>query len=505
MRSQTIRAGNLGGRIKSWSFARSFLAVFIFLFMIVGNAGTSQALKCKKCHVGPELSIDAAGHTSNAAHWVEKQGNWLKMFGFLGVFIDGANATLKLLGEIRDRFVEKTDLLMAVKHVDNALAHMEKKTLQRDKKLSDIDAKANVFSSKIVGRHTANDFGELAYCNNVTARKGPAIVYPFTIFIENTVTAANEALFLGSGADGDGPYYAAFGRLLSCPSNDPNDPRHLDPRTGLRQMEYPEECLDEDDIFEGADITARIVTGEILELMMPPFVDQEVTLPDGAKHKIKIPKVDESLLEAKSGDPANADAEEYAREAFRAQKAFMAGWKYCVRAMGSRMTPPAGSGITTAQGIVTTAGWHHCASVQSNFIRACAKMLAKHTKPNCAYSDEQSGVTFDELCTVSLMACDAAKALDATLPFNCRAPLSLYEAEYASHMACFAQLRLMGDNNRPRPNDRHGKDICSVAYEKWQTRIEKEKAAFVAAQEQLASMRDCWPTNQPLPVTSSQK
>ncbi len=493
------------------SIVSSFFIIVLFatsLAAVQPHYAYAKIPVCTKCFAGPEVAVDAAGHAAHEeVHWAKKLLDWLKMFEYLDMAIGFLTDILGVFEKVRDLVAEKLDVETAVKFIDDSLNTLAKATMHQDKKNTIIESKNNEVTSNIVAQHTGGDSGESAYCNNVTARKGPAIVFPFSIFIENTITAANEALFLGAGADGDGPYYAAFAHLLSCPSKDSQDPRRSDPRTGLKQMEYPQDCMDSEEMFDGADITARIVSGEIVELMMPPFVNHEIKLSDGSTRTVKVPKVDDSLLspqcdpvtdpncEKGAIDSDNPKLDIVAREAHTAQKAFMAAWKYCVRAMGSRVTPPSGDAITTHQGLTTVASWHHCAGVQSNFIRSCARMLAKHTKPNCSYKDEETGVTFDQLCNESALACDAASVLDTNLPFNCRLPMSLYQSEYASHMACFGRHKLLGEVNGVGANNRKGRNICQVGYDLWQAQLAKEKSAFVKAQRELVEMRECWPNN----------
>jgi hypothetical protein len=357
------------------------------------------------------------------AKWAEKKAKIAEWMKQANNVLNVTSAFSGTFDKFRDDSDKQWSRVTAVQHAGSAVQGSTLMNLSKNQNGVIIDSKINGIVAGKTAKIAASP-NDTTLCNTIITLQGAVITYSFALAVENALTASMEALGLGPNADFNGPQYGGFANQLSCPPTDPNDPRHNDPKTGISQNNPSADCLETTD----------------------------------------------SQLD----------------ENFEAQRSFMAAWKYCIRAMGPRPTPPSGAAILTPEGISITAGWNHCASAQSVFIRQCAKMVAKHTRPNCVEAQ------YKQMCADSMAACEAAAALGANLPFSCKQAMTKYQSELAARLACFGRAKLKWGSTE-RGEALKEQNECDAAYKRWQKQQAKEQQNFISAMGSLNKIKACWP------------
>jgi len=477
---------------------RRWLVVFVLAFaVVVVDVSPSMAACCKPCCSTALAAAQKEKTVSEKSQWLIKFEKWSENFKLLKTIIDVFDSILGFFKKIFHVTDDKLGVLIAETHVENIVKSEIQTKKHEDENITTAATAINKQIGKEVMEKTEGDASDTAACNRIVAGQGPAVMYPFAIFCENVVTAGTESLFLNPGADGSGPYYARFAWEMTCPSREAGNPRNRDWPTGDDRRGFSDSCLAPVEDFLSADLTARMISGEIMPLQMPPFVDQEITLPDGKTATVKVPKLDESLLE--EGEDPKENALNY--EAYMGQQAFLVAWKGCIRSMGPRPTPPTGDKMVSPQGISVLAQWTGLSARQSAFIGQCAKMLCKHTRPSCG--QKNGDTTFDGVCANSALACDAAAALGAQLPFSCRAPMTSFQAEYAAFAACMGrEMEIANAGSEASRGGATSAYECMHSFNKWKTQLDKERKAFVKAQKALATSGSQFPETRISPSIS---
>lgn len=394
-------------------------------------------------------------------------------------------------------FPEKVDLEIASKQGGSRM-QSKKSAIEHEDKLAysaalgENSIKTDISTGKTGGQTPDTS----VLCNTITVNQGPIAMYSFAVAVADAVTQSIESLFVEPEYGGLVAMRALY--ELSCP--DPadtwseNDPRTMNPRKNA-----PPECVDKDEAFIDADISARIVSGGKFVLAIPPLVEKTYIDSKGKKITVKVPIPDKSLAEK-----INPEGDGKEEDAYFAQRAFKAAVKYCIRAaLGNREPPPHGEQLNTAEGRINVVKWSQCAARRSGIIRQCAWMIARHTRPPCDQGTES-------ICGDSMLACSAAIALGADLSFDCRFPMTLDQAEEAAVKSCSGLDKAVSEASAGAKQGEGPEQtgICMTKYSAWMTEKEKEKKGFakvIAAAETLNGCESLGPVSSKLTQNGTER
>ena len=471
-------------------FKKTILSVLLFACVCVIASGTPSSVRAQVIPPGSTV-IDAAANASMTGANVAKEQtlldrikNWAEQITAFKFIIDIFVGFNDMFSEFTKNFINKTGIKDAAEHAGVVIKSAVDKIIYEDKIKTTLAVKESQLAAAAAEKAASGNGGSVL-CNTIVAHQGPAILYEFALAVENALTSTLMNMYRPDG--GTGPLYVANSRAMDC--HPTTGPRKNDLNSSNKRDNPPAKCLETDekgapnDDVEDIDTTSpgALAGAPGPDLALPPIVDVQRTATDGTVTTYKAPMPDDSLL---ANDESGLGA-----ETFVAQQNFIAAMKFCIHAMGPRPAPPSGKAMMTPQGLLMTAQWNRCASMQVLFVRQCARMVAKHTQPNCAGK-------MSAICGEAILACEAAVALGADLPFSCTQPPSLYRIELASHMACFGRERLLGGTGEgTKPTETvQGSNTCAVGLAKWKTLQAKEDVDFLIGLKAMRKLRNCWPT-----------
>ncbi|MDD5585649.1 MAG: hypothetical protein PHY92_01665 [Alphaproteobacteria bacterium] len=399
------------------TFRKGLLSVFLFVFVFALFAGSPRlvrALGDEYC-CGADVPVLTDIDQTQKVSWIQEVKNWLTQFELLNQIIGIFKFINTQINDFIKLIHDQLGLATAVEHASSSMKVLQKYYADQSKSITKIETPKNALMAEEAAKQAPSTTAATAsnvLCNTIVAQQGQIVMYWFALAVQVALSQGTKSIGLGKYADFNGPQFIGFIDKLRCPdTDDPDDPRRGDPLV-VNPFSVPElECEAADPDFVDADLSPA---GPDFVLEMPPMY--KIKGPDGKEISVPIPD----------------DSAPY--ENYKAQQMFMAKWKYCIITRGSFQTPPVGKSRETPEGKTRAVRDEGLAAVRDAFTDLCFKVLARHTRPNCANTD------YNEICAASMAACSAAKANGIFLPFDCDQALTLHQTEYIADQMRRAEL-----------------------------------------------------------------
>lgn len=472
----------------------------LFLFFILIVAGQASPVYAQVECCGETAWYRQWMLTMKSA-WAEDLKQAAQLVTALKDWVGGLTGFNNQFSDFTDQYDKKEGEKVAAKDVLGALRSKLDSTQSEQEQAQEI-AVANAENVSERDEQEEDPNVTAIISNLVLVRQAQAEMFPYAQAVEDTITQSNMSWNRGSSLTDTmnyGPFYTLLSQNMDCPA--PGTPYANNLKGGNAALDLaPDRCVEKftDGTIntEAADInfiaTMMVSPGDPGPLFVFPALKTiEEKGAGGAIIKTRLPVPDDNLLKLE-------DADGKAAETFTGQQLWMAAVKFCFYAMGPRPARPASTTMMTPTGLSIGAQWDQCAVVQAAFARQCADLIAYHTIPYCG--DNLRGGVYDKLCADTLIACEAASALGASLPFGCNHPLSMYRAELASQLACFPTERYLYEKEGEGEDEAVGvgetvleSEWCTRNYAQWKKKVELQNSNFLLALKAFLKMKDCWP------------